>query len=48
MLEAKHQPNRPSGSGEEVVRMDFTIYGHGGHLEFRIMTFLDKFCITIK
>ena len=24
-----------------------TIYGHGGHLEFWIMTFLAKFCITI-
>ena len=33
MLHAKYQPNQPSGSGEEVVRMVFTIYGHYGHLE---------------
>ena len=24
----------------------FTIYGHGGHLEFPIMTVLSIFCIT--
>ena len=39
MLPAIYQPNRLSGSGEEVVRLVFTIYGHGGKLEFRIMTF---------
>ena len=41
-LPAKYQPNWPCGSGEEVVRMVFTVYGHGGHLEFRLMTFLAK------
>ena len=40
MLPAKYQPNPPNGSGEEVIRMVFTLYGHGGHLEFRIMIFL--------
>ena len=34
MLHAKYQPNQPSGSGEEVVRMVFTIYGNDAHLEF--------------
>ena len=38
MLPAKYQPNLPGGSGEEVIWMFFTIYGHGSHLEFRIMT----------
>ena len=38
MVPAKYQPNRPGGSGEEVIWMVFTIYGHGGHLEFQIMT----------
>ena len=38
MLHAKYQPNRPSGSGEEVIRMFFTIFGHDGHREFWIMT----------
>ena len=38
MPPAKYQPNLPGGSGEEVINMVFTIYGHGGHLEFRIMT----------
>ena len=37
-LPAKYQANTPGGSGEEVIRMVFTIYGHGGHLEFQIMT----------
>ena len=40
MLPAKYQPNPPNGSEEEVIRMVFTIYGHGGHPEFRIMIFL--------
>ena len=44
MLHAKYQPNWHSGSGEEVVRKSFTIYGHGGHLEFRKIIFLTKFC----
>ena len=33
MLPAKYQPNKPSGSGEDVVLMVFTIYGHDGNLE---------------
>ena len=37
MLPAKYQPNLPCGFGE-VIWTVFTIYGHGGHLEFRIMT----------
>ena len=37
MLPAKYQPNPLGGSGEEVIRMVFTIYGHGCHLEFQIM-----------
>ena len=40
MLPAKYQPNMPGGSGEEDLLMVFTIYGHGGHLEFRIKTIL--------
>ena len=40
MLHAKYQPYRPSWFGKEVVLMVFTIYGHGGHLKFPIMTFL--------
>ena len=38
MLPAKYQPNMPGGSGEEVIRMIFTIYGHGGHRGFQIIT----------
>ena len=38
MLPAKYQPNPSRGSGEEIIWMVFTIYGHGGHLEFWIMT----------
>ena len=34
MLPAKYQPNQPGGSEEEGIGMGFTIYGHGGHLEF--------------
>ena len=34
MLPAKYQPNQPGGSGEEVIRMVFTIYGHGAILNF--------------
>ena len=40
MLPAKYQSNPPGGSGEEEFSLVFTIYGHGGHPEFRIMTFL--------
>ena len=47
MLPAKYQPNLPGGSGE-VIHMIFTIYGHGGHLEFHIMSFIfASYCITI-
>ena len=46
MLPAKYQPNWHSGSGDEVVSTFFTIYGHGGHLEFRIIIFLANFCTT--
>ena len=38
MLPAKYQPNPPRGSGEEVIWMIFTIYGHDGHLELPIIT----------
>ena len=38
MLPAKYQPKWPVGSGVEVIRIVFTIYGHGRHLEFQIMT----------
>ena len=31
MLHAKFRGNRPTGSGEDVLRV-FTKYGHGGHL----------------
>ena len=44
MLPAKYQPNPPGGSEREVIRMVFTIYGHGGHLEFRIMIVLAIYC----
>ena len=43
MLPAKYQPNRPGGCGGEDFLMVFTIYGHGGHLEFRIKTILAIF-----
>ena len=38
MLPANYKPNPPRGSAEEVIWMVFTMYGHGGHLEFQIMT----------
>ena len=38
MLPTKYQPNQPGGSGVEVIWMVFTIYRHGGRLEFQIMT----------
>ena len=48
MLPAKYQPNRPVGSGVDAIEMVFTIYGHGGHLEFQIMTHFNlKYCIFI-
>ena len=37
ILPAKYQPNLPGGSGEEVIKMVFTIYEHGGHLESQII-----------
>ena len=37
MLPAKYQPNPHGGSGKKSFEW-FTIYGHGGHLEFLIMT----------
>ena len=43
MLPAKYQPNPPCGSGEEDFLRVFTIFGHGGHLEFRIKTILAIF-----
>ena len=42
MLPAKYQPNTLGDSGE-VIRMVFNIYGHGGHLELRIMIFLSRY-----
>ena len=39
MLHAKYKPIWHSGSGEEVVWTFFTIYGHGGHFEFRKIIF---------
>ena len=47
MLHAKYKPNWPNGSGEEVVRMVFTIYGHDSHLEFHIRALLAISCKTI-
>ena len=38
MLPAKYQPNWSGGSGESVIWMVFTIYGHDSHLEFQIIT----------
>ena len=46
MLHAKYQQNRSSGSGEEVVCMCFTIYGHDSHLEFRIIALLARSCVV--
>ena len=43
MLPAKYQPNPPGGSKEEDLWKVFTIFGHGGHLEFRIKTILTIF-----
>ena len=47
MFHAKYQPNWPNGSGDKVVRMVFTIYGHDVHFEFHIMALLARSCITI-
>ena len=46
MLPGKYQPYPPGGSGEEVILIVFTIYGHGGHLEFRIKTIFAIFRST--
>ena len=43
MLPAKYQPNPPGASGEEDFWRVFTIFGHDGHLEFRIKTILAIF-----
>ena len=43
MLPAKYQPNPPGGSGEEDFWRVFTIFVHGGHLEFQIKTILAIF-----
>ena len=32
MIHTKFRENRPTDSGEEEFRRDFTIYGRGGHL----------------
>ena len=37
MLPAKYQLCRHGGSGKEVIKMVFTIYGHGYHLAFPFM-----------
>ena len=34
MLHAKFQGHQSSGSGEEDFFKVFTIYGHGGHVEY--------------
>ena len=31
MLHNKFEGNRPSGSGEEEFKRDFTLFEHGGH-----------------
>ena len=43
MLPEKYQHYLPGGSGEEDFWMFFTIYGHGGHLQFLIKTILAIF-----
>ena len=32
MIHTKFRGNRPAGSGEDFLRVFFTIYGCGGHL----------------
>ena len=44
MLHAKFQIHRTSGSGEEDVKMFFTIYGHGCHLGHETRTIYINFC----
>ena len=46
MLPTKYQPNRPGGSGVEVICMFFIIYGHSGHFEFQIMTHFNLILYT--
>ena len=43
MLPAKYKPNLPGGSGEEDFWKVFTIFGHGGHLEFRSKPYFSYF-----
>ena len=38
MFSVKYQPNQSSGSGEKNRLNVFIIHGHGGYLEFRIIT----------
>ena len=45
MLPAKFQPNPLGGSGERFLK-GFTIFRHGGHLEFRITTIFAIFRST--
>ena len=42
MLHTKSQGHRPSGSGEDFLRV-FTIYGRGGHLGHETRTILTNF-----
>ena len=42
MLHAKFQNHRPSGSGEDFLKI-FAIYSHGGHLGHKTMTIYINF-----
>ena len=39
--------NRPVVLKKKSYKCFFAKYGHAGHPEFQIMTFLAKFCLTI-
>ena len=43
MLHAKFQNHRPSGSGEDFLKI-FAIYSHGGHLGNVTLTIYTNFC----
>ena len=43
MLYTKFRENRPTGSGEDFLRV-FTIYGHGGHLGHVTLMPRTNFC----
>ena len=47
MLPAKYQPNRPGGLGEESSKWSLPYMGMVAIFEFRIMTFLAIFYITV-